>query len=263
MYSVFQYIVNVILPKTPKYSRTHPNGDVPFDDFVFVTGPAKFKNSVTVPTVQIYHENECRRFQLILYKTGTTVFGMFFEGITLFYRCQLNGDNIWDWLESATLTDDTYHELHMALGSQLSSIGSAITESLANASMNELSLGSLSPATSTAGILGPRYLFLNELNLKHTGTLCLNHLRSSSNASLVPTEVMNLLADLFDESGTDGDTNSEETVLKTLNDYWIVRRSSNWRHFFVVVNKSSTLLSVTEEARAIFDEHAKKVFFDK
>lgn len=77
---------------------------------------------------------------------------------------------------------------------------------------------------------------------------------------------MNLLADLFNEATVADasiDPVAEETVVKTLNDYWIVRRSSNWRHFFVVVNKSSTLLSVTEEARAIFDEHAKKVFFDK
>lgn len=75
---------------------------------------------------------------------------------------------------------------------------------------------------------------------------------------------MNLLADLFnDEDDASGDPVAEETIVKTLNDYWIVRRSSNWRHFFVVVNKSSTLLSVTEEAITIFDEYAKNVFFTK
>lgn len=162
---------------------------------------------------------------------------------------------------STELSDDTYHELHTTLRAQLASIGTAITESQAAASLTELSGMSGTPTTPSGTQSGPRFLFLNELNLKHTGTLHINHSRPPKQ-NVVPADVMNLLADLFDES-INGEPMAEETVLKTLNDYWIVRRSSNWRHFFVVVNKSSTLLSVTEEARAIFDEHARNVFFDK
>lgn len=164
--------------------------------------------------------------------------------------------------ETSTFSDATFNELHNALSSQLNSIGSAIIESQANYALSELSLGN--PPS------GPRFLFLNELNLKHTGTLYLNPSRSTQSSakslSAIPNDVMNLLADLFNETNDANGSSepvAEETVVKTLNDYWIVRRSSNWRHFFVVVNKSSTLLSVTEEARAIFDEHAKNVFFDK
>lgn len=261
---MFEYLVNVLLPKASKGARSHAGGHFDSIDGVFITGPPKFMNSIAIPIVHIYNRDECQRLQLVLYKIGPTVFGMFFEGKTLIFLIQSVITNIRpSYLESAKLTDVTYHELHTTLSSQLNSIGTAISESQANRALTELSIGT----SSSTAASGPRFLFLNELNLKHTGTLHINPFQQSSKLqSTIPNDVMNLLADLFTEaSDADAaiDPVAEETVVKTLNDYWIVRRSSNWRHFFVVVNKSSTLLSVTEEARAIFDEHAKNVFFDK
>lgn len=54
---------------------------------------------------------------------------------------------------------------------------------------------------------------------------------------------MNLIADLFNDKNSNN--TNEESVIKTLNDFWIVKKSSNSRHFFVIINKSSTLLEVT------------------
>lgn len=192
----------------------------------------------------------CEIFDLVVYRSGSTSIGMFFD-------------------QTAALTDDTYHELHTFIGPQLATIGAAIADSKAVAEQQQQQQASGDTGDVSGGPAGPRYLFFNELTLRHTGTLHLNGGRPPK-ASAVPAEVMNLLADLYDDDELDDDMTSgrtggcaAETVLKTLNDYWIVRRSSSWCHGFVVVNKSSTLMSVTEEARAFFDEHADNLFFDQ
>lgn len=141
--------------------------------------------------------------------------------------------------------------MHSFVGPHLSRIASEIGENY-NSGM----------ALNAIPASGPRYLFFNELSLQHSGTLHLNQSNKSKQSS-VPTEIMNLITDLYESSGTTGNAPAEETVLKTLNDYWIVKRSVNWRHFFVIINKSSTLLEVTEEAKRMYDEHAKNVFFNK
>lgn len=149
------------------------------------------------------------------------------------------------------MSTDTYNELHVFIGPQLSSIGSEIGdhEAVTNTQMN---------ATTPTG---PRFLFFNELNLKHSGTLHMNK-SNQPKQSWVPAEVMNLIADLYQPT-MHSNAPAEETVLKTRKDWWIVKRTNNWRHFYVIINKSSTLLEVTEEARRLFDEQAKDVFFDK
>ena len=105
------------------------------------------------------------------------------------------------------------------------------------------------------------FLFFNEYSLKHRGTLHLNT-KSTKQPSPIPLDVMNLIVDVYKENDTMVSAATEETILKTLNDYWIVRRCSNGRHFFVVIHRSSTLLEVAEEAKRLFDEHANGVFLE-
>lgn len=69
---------------------------------------------------------------------------------------------------------------------------------------------------------------------------------------------MNLLNDLYVRDANK--TNSNEVIVKTLTDYWIVKRTSNWRHAYIVFNKSSTLLEISDEASNIFDQRANDVF---
>lgn len=283
MYAVYEYLTTHVFPHTVQsIERSGSALDAHQQHLhygAFVTAPLKFQNSVAIPKVHVYDDDDdndatkdtpsgasdsarseqtCKIYDLVVYRSGGTAIGMFFD-------------------ESANLTDDTYHELHTFVGPQLAAIGAALADQIvataaaAAVSAAAATAGSVpllqSPTSpeSSSGLpaatsaIEPRYLFFNGLNLRHTGTLHVNGSRPPKE-SLVPAEVMNLLADLYDDGAENGGA-SAETVLKTLNDYWIVRRSSNWRHGFVVVNKSSTLLSVSEEAHAIFGEHASKVFF--
>lgn len=68
---------------------------------------------------------------------------------------------------------------------------------------------------------------------------------------------MNLINDLYVQDAKK--VSSGEVIVKTMNDYWIVKRASNWRHLFIVFNKASTLLEVADEANKFFEQNCNNV----
>lgn len=83
MYSLFEHLVNEILPKASKLtSRSQSHSEIlsGSGSGTFVTGPAKFTDCSPIPTVHIFNYDECQRLNLVLYKMGLSVFGMFFDG---------------------------------------------------------------------------------------------------------------------------------------------------------------------------------------
>ncbi|EDS41173.1 conserved hypothetical protein [Culex quinquefasciatus] len=144
-----------------------------------------------------------------------------------------------------------YDELNAVINPQLSSIS--------------VSLGQLPEATPTAkeDPTAPKFIYFNELNLHYRGSIRLGvQKRNSPPATTIPNDVMNLIVDLLDDGRRPERRGAaEETILKTHDDFWIVKRSCNARHVFVVLNKSSTLIDVSEETRRILDQNMKGVFF--
>lgn len=145
------------------------------------------------------------------------------------------------------LTDELYTELHGFIGPQLTSISSEISDNYINEQQ------------TIDNDSGPKYLYFNELNCQHQGTIHLNN-RFIKNKT-ISSDMMNILIDLFDNRNKN-DTN-EETIVKTMSGYWIVKRSGNSRHFFVIVNKNSTLPDIADETKKMCEQHVKNVFFDK
>lgn len=162
------------------------------------------------------------------------------------------------------LTTDFFEELHTFIGPQLTNIASDIAENLTKeppsgnkslicTSSSTLPINSNSDdSTSTI-----KYLFFNELNFQHNGSIHLNQKLYKKKRS-IPREIMNLLNDLYVHDLNT--SNSSEIIVKTLSDYWIVKRSTNFRHSFVVFNKNGTLLDIAEEANKICDTYLSDVF---
>lgn len=92
--------------------------------------------------------------------------------------------------------------------------------------------------------LSPKFLYLNECNLRHEGTLTGKH-------GGLPRDLVNILMDLYEER--DERNISEETVVKTMNDYWLFRKNCNSRCFFVLINKYATLIEIAGEWRGGFN----------
>lgn len=178
-----------------------------------------------------------------------------------------------------TLTDEFYEELHTFIGPQLTNIASDIAENLTRDTLSgnkSMVSSTTSPVTATASAittpttattananvnddLSPtiKYLFFNELNFQHNGTVHFNQKLYKKKRS-IPRDVMNLLHDLYMQDASF--SNSCEVIVKTLKDCWIVKRSTNWRHSFVIFNKNATLLDIAEETNKIFDAHLNDVF---
>lgn len=139
-----------------------------------------------------------------------------------------------------------YEELSTLMGTQMTEISSELAN-FQKAIRQEIELNETKY----------NYLFVNELTQKHEGTVIIKGNEQNS----IPPEVINILTDVYQDRAL---ASSEEVTLKTHRDFWLIRKTSNYRHFFIVINKSSsTLIDVTEEAKRITDTHIRSIFFEK
>ncbi|KAH8317196.1 hypothetical protein KR074_001117 [Drosophila pseudoananassae] len=147
-----------------------------------------------------------------------------------------------------------YDELHAYMASQLRSLA----RDIANEQAKEAAGATGHDSSSESA---PKYLFINEQSLQHHSNL------PRLVPQTIPRNVMSVIADLSHPSGVSGLDSSpaEELQVKTTNDYWIVKRSCNFRQYYVILcNSKATLLDVTQEAKRIFEQElTDDVFFDK
>lgn len=127
-----------------------------------------------------------------------------------------------------------YSELNAPLTTQLVAISSEIDQFL-KASVPPTPSGSMSPKQPE--LSSPKFIYLNECNLRHEGNL-------GKNAAL-SRDIINTLMDLYEEKKP-GNI-AQESIVKTMTDYWIVRKNSNSRCFFVLINKYATLIEISGE----------------
>lgn len=112
-----------------------------------------------------------------------------------------------------------------------------------------------SPKTPTSIELeSPRYLFINDLTQQHRGNL--------NKQSEIPFNISNTIAELFDEPNTDKYC---QVMVKSTNDYWVVKKSSNHRQLIVVIHSNkSTLIDISNEVNKLFTQELKNnVFFEQ
>lgn len=162
------------------------------------------------------------------------------------------------------LLDDFYCELHSFMGPQLASIASDIGELITKTtSSTSTAKSTCNSATTDNDTTSPKYLFVNEQSLKHISNIYMDKHRPK--ASSIPVNVMNLIADLNINFDNNNENSTEEIQVKTTNDYWIVKKTCNYRQFYVIIfNSKATLLDVTNEARKVFEQEVTNdVFFDK
>lgn len=244
LYSIYEYLnAEIFLPLAANNSMTRTYSlDSPHCG-TFLTGPQddKYEKCLRAPKVYLYNNNnhsdnengdKCEIFNLIVYRASNVTVCLFVTD---------TGDN---------LDDDFYTELHTAIGPQLSQISSEIGESVNNSN----------DTSASSSLQQPKFLFFNQLSCQDDGNLHVS--RKNPKQCQLPTDVMNLLIDLYDDNDLSLSAgNMEEIVIKTMNDYWIVKKQNNWRHFYVIVNKSATLLEISDEAKRLFDEHTKDIYF--
>lgn len=174
--------------------------------------------------------------------------------------------------QSIDLTPQLLEDFDYAINSQLSVLATDIDVYLAK----QQSISKTTTATTTVDCghasepISPKYLFLNDQSLKLSSNL---YDDDPHHRALLPQNITNLIADIFNSTDnevekpqrTTDKTSYEEIMIKSTDDFWIVKRRFNWRQRFVVIfSQKATLLDVTKEAERIFEQDIKDgVFADK
>lgn len=99
------------------------------------------------------------------------------------------------------------------------------------------------PATNI-NELSPRFIYFNKLNLAYKSTV---HLDNKQTGNLACTkESIKIMADMNCRRPLLG--HAGETVVKTMNDYWIVGKFSNLREFYVALQqKNASLIDINSK----------------
>lgn len=162
-------------------------------------------------------------------------------------------------------------ELCYAINSQLYVLARDIENYLdQQPSSLKTSIQAPSECAGTNECMSPKYLFLNDQSLKLSSNL---YEDDQYHRTPLPQNVTNLIADLFNSNDNEVErtkrdedkTSYDEIMVKSTDDFWIVKRRFNWRQRFVVIfSQKATLLDVTKEAERIFEQEIKDgVFADK
>ncbi|XP_055910076.1 vacuolar fusion protein CCZ1 homolog [Eupeodes corollae] len=246
LYCIHEYLLGTVFPNVTniELSGASLQRSISLDGYrqgSFINGPDKsesFPNSSKAPKIYLtIKDADLKCYHMIIYRAMSATLCLMVDS-------------------SNELTDDFFLELHSFMGPQLSSIASDIGESI----KSKLTSDANNPPTDPTDTNNPKFLFINELSLIHHTNIYADHRRPKT--CTIPPNVMNLIADLHEDKKSD---KLEEVHIKCINDYWIVKKSSNWRQFYVIIsNNRATLLDITNEAKKIFDQEiTNDVFFDK
>lgn len=123
-----------------------------------------------------------------------------------------------------------FKELDAFMGTQLSPVVSPISD--------YCSLQTSNSSNNLSDPNCPKFIYFNKLNLAYKSTVHLDN-RQTGNVS-VPQDVLKIMADMH--LNKPGMTAGGETIVKTMNDYWVVRKLSNLREFYIAIQQKNASL---------------------
>lgn len=257
LYTFNEYLSRTLMPSINEDFLTMAvNGMT--DNSRFVVGPGRCERK-PIP-MYIYNEAGVREdFYMILFSAKNMICCLLLGEIDRHNNnnCITNLSHLitqYSFLDKLE-PEEFYAELQVPLNTQLVAISAEIDQFLRSTPTTS---GTMSPKLQQSSSIAsatpsPKYLYLNECNLLHNGSL------TGKNGGL-PRDLINILMDLYEE--TDERDISEEAIVKTMNDYWIFRKNCNSRCFFVLINKYATLIEISDEATKLYGQHVQDVFFE-
>lgn len=135
------------------------------------------------------------------------------------------------FLEKTELTLETFKEIENFMAPEVT----AIVSDVAEYTSKKVAVAANNACNSS------KYIYFNKQNLAYKSTVHLDNKKTGNLAcSFIPLRCM---ADL--KSATDNFRTSKEIIAKTLDDYWIACRCSNFREFYVVLQqKDANLIDI-------------------
>ncbi|KAM7355262.1 vacuolar fusion protein CCZ1 isoform 1-T2 [Cochliomyia hominivorax] len=225
-----------------------------FQNFEIKQGDPLSNASLNCRNIYLKTNGHLASYKMLLFPSNNALLCLFFK-------------------QSLELNSQLLEELSYAINSQLYVLARDIEDYLAkqpSTAKTSAAAASAIDCTSNAEYMSPKFLFLNDQSLKLSSNL---YDEDPQHRTPLPQNVTNLIADLFNSSDNEVEkpqrdedkTSYEEVMIKSTDDFWIVKRRFNWRQRFVIIfSQKATLLDVTKEAERIFEQEIKDgVFADK
>lgn len=240
MQTIYYYLIGTLLPahmETELHGGSMPrNNQSPFSVHYgrFITGPSNLKDSNIGKVPKIYINNDTKKsaaYHLVVYRSLSASICLFIDG-------------------QKELKIEMFKELDAFMGTQLSPVVSPISD--------YCSLQTSNSSNNLSDPNCPKFIYFNKLNLAYKSTVHLDN-RQTGNVS-VPQDVLKIMADMH--LNKPGMTAGGETIVKTMNDYWVVRKLSNLREFYIAIQqKNASLGDISEEVKKLCENELKGIFF--
>lgn len=237
MQIIYQYLVHSLFPSNLEVELQ--GGSMPRNSLSpsalhhgrFITGPVNLKTAKSigkVPKVYTFSGGSSSCYHLVIYRALSA-------SLCLFIKATEN------------LTLDIFKELDSYLNTKMTVLVSDIAE--------YCSKQVLSPSTSSDT---PKFIYFNQFNLAYKSTVHLDN-RQTGNIT-INNEQLKIIADM-NIHRLPGQK-SGETIIKTLNDYWVVSKTSNYREFYVVEQKKNGhLMDISKDIKNLCESELKGIFF--
>ncbi|CAG9859604.1 unnamed protein product [Phyllotreta striolata] len=238
MQVVYQYLVGTLLPanvETELLGGSMPrNSTSPFAPLRhgrFITGPSNLKSAKTigkVPKVYLFASGKSQEYHLVVYRALSATVCLFIKGDT-------------------ELTLDLFKTLDEDLNTKLLCIVSDIAD--------YCSKQIITPNLSDSS---PRYIYFNNVNLAYSSNVHLDNKQSGNLAC--PKESVRIATEMKGNLPFLGPAG--ETIVKTMNDFWVVMKTSNHRECYIALQqKNASLIGISEEVKRLCDTELKGIFF--
>lgn len=242
------YIINEYMMESlfPKYFRLRNNQGLDIDRSVggFVT-----ENETDMPQnspkVFLYGDRsrkfECETYRMAIYNIIDVSLVMLIEDV------------------DEALNDEFCNEIKYSIGPQLGLISKEISDNITHLQQNVTK-------TQSDDSIHKNFIYFNHRNYRFHACFSNDISEGSSNGSQVNTHlslsIMNLLCDLYGQEPADEMIDTElESIIKTYNDYWIVKKRFNYRTLYLILHKNSTLIDISEESQKLAADIVKNVYF--
>lgn len=230
----------------PRYFQLRNNQSYDIDQNVggFVTENEN-ESLLNAPKIYLYGDGKHETYRMAIYNIMDVSFVMLVEDI-----------------EDA-LNEEFVNEIKHSISPQIGMISKEISDNFHHFQHTITTRGEES--------IQEKYIYFNHRNYRFHACFSdanenpLSNREGRRNIQL-STSVMNLLCDLYSQEVEDENNsaviNSErETIIKTYNDHWLIRRFFNYRSFYlIIIHKNSTLIDIAEESSRLLDQIVKNVY---
>ncbi|XP_060526043.1 vacuolar fusion protein CCZ1 homolog isoform X2 [Cylas formicarius] len=236
---IYQYLIRTLLPanvetelKGGSVPRNLPSPFAASQNGRFITGPTNLKQAKVVgkvPKVHLFSVGTAKEYHLIIYRSLSATVCLFVKG-------------------EVELTLDMFKEVNDFMVFKLVEVVTDIAEFCSKRSV----VPSNHPETT------PRFIYFDKTNKAYRSTVHLDNKRSGNICCNI--ESLRIIADMNENKHLLGPVG--ESIVKTMNEFWVVSKTSNSREFYVVLQqKNASLIEISEEVKKLCDSELKGIFF--